>query len=381
MTTSSESAYLSPKSPSGRQTVQALIAANAPLLPSHASRLDSLDNSDPISFLNKHYGSESVLSSQLPALRLAVVDRMDQLDDRIANALQRQSETAAATRKHVQDAKASVAELENRIQQIKSKASQSETAVLEITKDMKRLDCAKKHLQRTITTLKRLHMLVHAVEQLRQTTYNPSGNVPDYKAAAHLVEATRLLLGHFSGYTQKVLPMRQLEAKVQSYQEKLRLGLVLGFRIVSFGEKKALEMNAKSKKLSLQDDEEEPRPVMSVEVMQGGVLFFDALGDTVRAQFIHEFCQDHLGHYLQEFEPPSRSEPKQEKRVSSFKVVEAKPEPETSQASLDQLEKRFTWFRDVLEQMNKKFKEVFPQNWNLQATMAGMFLQLVSDMC
>ena len=142
--------------------------------------------------------------ASLPGLREAISERMEKLDDRISNVLQRQSETADATRRHVQDAKASVVALEHRIRLVKEKASQSERAVLEITKDMKRLDCAKRHLQRTITTLKQLHMLVHAVEQLRLTCIMEP--FPDYKTASHLVDATRQLLQHFDAYTHKVEP-------------------------------------------------------------------------------------------------------------------------------------------------------------------------------
>ena len=133
---------------------------------------------------------------------------MQRLDDRISNALQRQSETADLTRRHVQDSKASVEALINRIHLVQEKASQSEVAVQEITRDMKRMDLAKKHLQRTITTLKRLHMLIHAVEQLRLACLEEP--FPDYKSASHLVDATRLLLKHFDAYTNKVEPMIRL---------------------------------------------------------------------------------------------------------------------------------------------------------------------------
>ena len=126
---------------------------------------------DPIDFMNQHYSNESVLVTQLPEIRDAISERMDRLDDRISNALQRQSESAEATQKYVQDAKVNVASLEKRIRQVQTKASQSEKTVREITKDMKRLDCAKRHLQRTITTLKRLHMLIS----------------PDYEAAFFVV--------------------------------------------------------------------------------------------------------------------------------------------------------------------------------------------------
>ena len=381
MTTTPSTATAAPTT-SPRPTKPVLTATAT--APDVATLLNSLQGRDPITFLNEHYSNESVLQLQLPALRQAVVQRMETLDDRISTALQRQSETAAATRKHVQDAKASIHELESRIQKIKTQASLSEKAVLEITKDMKRLDCAKRHLQRTITTLKRLHMLVNAVEQLRQCCL--AQPFPDYPTAAHLMEATRLLLGHFSSYTPKVTPMRSLQSKVEGYQESLRTGLVVGFRVVAFGPEKALQMVNQSQKKpaaahmdDLDDTPNEPSlPTMSIPIMQGGVLLFDALGPDVRKQFIHDFCADHLTDYIKLFEPPSKEVKSEQKRVSSFKVAEVKPEPEKAQASLDQLEKRFTWFRDLMEQMNTKFQLVFPSRWNLQATLATMFLELVS---
>ena len=87
--------------------------------------------------------------------------------------------------------------------------------MLEITRDMKRLDFAKKHLQRTITALKRLHMLLHAAEQLRMAAMvTPQQPIPRYATAAHLVDATRLLLGHFDGYMNSVPKMRQVRDAV-----------------------------------------------------------------------------------------------------------------------------------------------------------------------
>lgn len=367
------------------------VLTGAPLLSDVGVLLDQLDTDarntssfDPVAFLNKNFANESILTNQLPTLRKAVTERMEKLDDRISTALQRQSETAVATRKHVQDAKASVAALEKRIKQVQEKASQSEKAVLEITQDMKRLDFAKRHLQRTITTLKQLHMLVHAVEQLRLCTAQQP--FPDYKTASHLMDATKLLLSHFSGYTQKVEPMRILSVQVRRYQTHLKEGLVQGFRVVAFGARKALELQdkkkpgVKAKKSVMMDDDsdhDDSTAIMSMEDMQGGVMVFDALGENVRTQFIHTFCEDYLEDYVNEFEPPSL-EAKPEKRVSSFKAAEAKPDPEKSVAGLDQLEKRYSWFRDLLEQqLNAKFRLVFPNNWNVQATMASMFLELV----
>ena len=55
------------------------------------------------------------------------------------------------------------------------------------------------------------HMLLHAAEQLRKAAMvTPQQPIPKYAQAAHLVDATRLLLGHFDGYMSSVPKMRQV---------------------------------------------------------------------------------------------------------------------------------------------------------------------------
>ena len=332
---------------------------------------------DPIEFLNRHYTSEQMLVHNLPGLREAVTERMQRLDDRVSNALQRQSETAEVTRRHVQDSKASVEALVHRIHLVQEKASQSEKAVLEITRDMKRMDLAKKHLQRTITTLKRLHMLIHAVEQLRLACLEQP--FPDYKTASHLVDATRLLLKHFDAYTNKVEPMIRLSQKVTDLQEHLRLGIVRGFRIAGLGLDQTIELEKTASKKggkTLPALTEPPTP-MSPSHMQGGIALMDALGHDQRRRFIIQFCEDQLKAYKKEFQPV-RKDKAPEKRVSSFKKVE-NPEPEPAPVyGLEQVEKRFLWFRDKVTQVGQKFPNVFPSYWNVQYCLCRHFLILVS---
>ena len=147
----------------------------------------------------------------MPQLRSAISSRLSNLDDTLSTTLRHQSALAPTLERDVQHAKAAVQQLATRIAQVQSQAQRSEVAVLEITKDMKRLDYAKQHLQRTITALKRLHMLLHAAEQLRKAAMvTPQQPIPKYAQAAHLVDATRLLLGHFDGYMSSVPKMRQV---------------------------------------------------------------------------------------------------------------------------------------------------------------------------
>jgi len=56
-------------------------------------------------------------------------------------------------------------------------------------------------------------MLLHAAEQLRKAAMvTPQQPIPKYAQAAHLVDATRLLLGHFEGYMSSVPKMRQVSS-------------------------------------------------------------------------------------------------------------------------------------------------------------------------
>ena len=64
------------------------------------------------------------------------------------------------------DAQAGMAELFQRIQDIRTKAETSEKMVQEITRDIKSLDYAKKHLTTSIRTLNHLKMAVGGVDSL-----------------------------------------------------------------------------------------------------------------------------------------------------------------------------------------------------------------------
>lgn len=353
--------------------------------------------------------------AQLPHIRDAISERMDRLDDRISSALQKQSESAEATQRHVQDAKASVASLEKRIRQVQEKASQSEKTVREITKDMKRLDCAKRHLQRTITTLKRLHMLIHAVEGLRQACLLRP--FPDYKSASHLVDATRLLLKHFDAYTTKVEPMRLLSNKVNDLQGELKFTLVRGFRIVGFGLEQTAEMEKtdKVKSLVLPADVDEtgedghvatsggvpvtrepadagtvavdnPPALMTPDAMAGGIMLIDAIGKEARIEFMTGFVQDFLIEYTRIYKPVKEKaqQPKEKPRVSSFMAQPETPEPKKENTkpefALEFIERRFLWFRNLLAEIQDKYPGVFPPYWNLEYHLTKNFLRRVSCM-
>lgn len=123
--------------------------------------------------------------------------QISDLDEEISRTVQAQSEAGHQATKDVDEAKAAIRELFEKIRDMKAKAEQSEVMVQEICRDIKQLDFAKRHLQTTITALKRLHMLVTAVDQLQAVA-----KAKQYRESANLLDAVRQLLTHFESYAQ-----------------------------------------------------------------------------------------------------------------------------------------------------------------------------------
>ena len=90
------------------------------------------------------------------------------MDTSISNAIQSQSQTHSAATSDIKQAEEAIESLQTKIQDIAAKADRSERMVQVICADIRQLDHAKRHLQTTITALKRLHMLVNAVGQLEE---------------------------------------------------------------------------------------------------------------------------------------------------------------------------------------------------------------------
>ena len=120
----------------------------------------------------------------------------------------------SSARKDLENGRQSVAELFLKVRDIKAKAEQSEEMVHEICRDIKSLDYAKRHLTLTITALKRLQMLVTAVEQLVVMTQERM-----YAEAARLILAVNSLLDHFTEYAK----VRKVEQLVKVPAPSLRI--------------------------------------------------------------------------------------------------------------------------------------------------------------
>ncbi|KAI9989160.1 hypothetical protein PInf_019299 [Phytophthora infestans] len=138
---------------------------------------------DAREFINRNFPDEQSLGD-IGDFVSRLRGRMKELDDSLSQASQDQSLAAHQALVDLKEAKTASQQLFHKIHDIRGKAEQSEVMVQEICRDIKQLDYAKRHLQTTLTALKRLHMLVNAVDQLEFMS-----SQRNYREAASLLKA------------------------------------------------------------------------------------------------------------------------------------------------------------------------------------------------
>jgi len=100
-------------------------------------------------------GSLTNVDKVLKTLRM----KSRRLEAEIREIVRSQTDAGEQGKHELNEARRSIQELFTKIEQIKTKAEQSEEMVREITSGIKSLDYAKRHLTVSITTLRRLNML------------------------------------------------------------------------------------------------------------------------------------------------------------------------------------------------------------------------------
>lgn len=123
--------------------------------------------------------------------------KIRKIDSEIREVVRSQTDAGERGKMELEEAKRVILDLFTRIEHIKTKAVQSEQMVQEITADIKQLDNAKRHLTASITALKRMNMLVSAVEQLKSMSQRRQ-----YREAASILQAVQQLISYFKAYKQ-----------------------------------------------------------------------------------------------------------------------------------------------------------------------------------
>lgn len=246
------------------------------------------------------------------------------VDAEILTAVRQQSNSGSKAREDLAAATCAVQELIHKIQEIKTKAEQSETMVQEICRDIKKLDFAKKHITTTITALHRLTMLVSAVEQLQVMA-----SKRQYKEAAAQLEAVNQLCSHFEAY-RDIPKITELRDKFKSIKQILKSHVFSDFSSLGTGK--------------------ETEDTNLLQQLSDACLVVDALEPSVREELVKNFCNRELTSYQQIFEGAEL-------------------------AKLDKTERRYAWIKRRLR-TNEEIWKIFPPSLHVQYLLCIQFCKL-----
>eukprot|EP01138_Halocafeteria_seosinensis_P001605 gb/GECG01001644.1/.p1 GENE.gb/GECG01001644.1/~~gb/GECG01001644.1/.p1 ORF type:complete len:957 (+),score=153.97 gb/GECG01001644.1/:1-2871(+) len=318
------------------------------VFPKSKDELD-LPDFDVYDYINRKFPDEDSLGD-LDDEIVRCDHEIEQLDKSIASSVREQATNSSKAVKEVEDAKLSISELFSKISEIKTKSINSESMVQEICRDIKQLDVAKRNLTTSIETLHRLQMLVNSVHRLEENQRNK-----EYRETGTLIEAVNQLFTHFEHY-QDVPAVKEWTQRVNMVKSKLKQQVVLDFD--------ELMETVLSEQYAHEDDDKD------VEVSQPNTNFGE-IAENASLQRLHYCCQvidalDMVDTVVNNF---------RRKQLRGYQQTFRTPDGET----LEAIERRYSWFRRLLRDIESKFSKVFPAHWCILHQLCLKFCEYVRD--
>ena len=227
----------------------------------------------------------------------------------------------------MQSAKAELAVLFRKIESVRTRAIETEQTITSMTADIKKLDGTKRNLTLSMTALKRLQMLTTAYEQLRSLA-----KTRQYRECASLLQAVLQLMRHFNSY-RSIDQIATLSRNVAELQRELLEQVCEDFEI-AFAKG---EVAAKK------------------TILGEACLVMDALGENARSRLVTWYVNTHLREYRQVFRGNDEA------------------------GSLDNIGRRYSWFRRMLKTYDDEHSGIFPVFWRVNEVLANSFCEGTRD--
>ncbi|KAF9114222.1 Vacuolar protein sorting-associated protein 53 [Mortierella sp. AM989] len=277
-----------------------------------------------VEYINKIFPNEHSLAT-VDQVLLRLQEKAKQVQEELRELTRTQTDGGQKGQEEVEAAKKGIEMLFYKIKEIKEKATQSEQMVQEITQDIKSLDYAKRHLTTSITTLKRLQMLVTAVDQLKAMAQRKQ-----YRETAQLLEAVLQLIQYFRTF-QNVRQIAELTESVARLQAELERDIMKDFE-QSFTQDGIL--------------------VGNIAQLASACLVITILGEDVRQNLVEWYCKLQLRAYRSVF----------------------KPNEEVS--ALDNTSRRYAWLKRLLKIHDEEHAHIFPPAWDVSRVLCAQFCQI-----
>uniref|UniRef100_A0A2K5QW29 Vacuolar protein sorting-associated protein 53 homolog n=1 Tax=Cebus imitator TaxID=2715852 RepID=A0A2K5QW29_CEBIM len=289
---------------------------------------DPLDRADfnAVEYINTLFPTEQVstVSGFLHFSSFWLILSIMRLDDNIRTVVRGQTNVGQDGRQALEEAQKAIQQLFGKIKDIKDKAEKSEQMVKEITRDIKQLDHAKRHLTTSITTLNHLHMLAGGVDSLEAMTRRRQ-----YGEVANLLQGVMNVLEHFHKY-MGIPQIRQLSERVKAAQTEL------GQQILADFEEAFPSQGTK-------------RPGGPSNVLRDACLVANILDPRIKQEIMKKFIKQHLSEYLVLF---------QENQDVAW---------------LDKIDRRYAWIKRQLVDYEEKYGRMFPREWYMAERIAIEF--------
>jgi len=281
---------------------------------------------DPIEHLNAIFSHPSTLIS-IGRTASALQTHQDELSANISTLVAAQAYRDDTSLTRMQSAKDELAQLFRKIESVRTRAIQTEQTITSMTADIKRLDGTKKNLTLSMTALKRLQMLTTAYEQLRGLA-----KTRQYRECASLLQAVLQLMRHFNSY-RSIDQIATLSRNVSELQRELLEQVCDDFEIAFAKGEVAAKRG----------------------VLSEACLVMEALGENARARLVTWYVNTQLREYRQVFRGNDEA------------------------GSLDNIGRRYSWFRRMLKTYEDEHAGIFPLGWRVNEVLANSFCEGTRD--
>ena len=290
---------------------------------------DPLDDPDfnIVNYINTLFPTEQSLAS-IDEVVGKICQKTQALDDEIRSVIRTQTETTSDGNAALQEAENAIETLFVRILDIKEKAEHSEQMVKEITRDIKKLDNAKRNLTTCITTLNHLQMLVSGIDSLQHLSRKRQ-----YGEVASLLGGILDVMVYLEKYNA-IPEIKELAEQMTSLQTQLGEQILADFR-----------------------DAFKPgsNPVTASKQLTEACLVVNILDEKVKKDLLKWFIDLQLQEYLVLFSPDQDS------------------------AWLDKIDRRYSWIKKTLSDFEQKFNHIFTSHWLVARAICVEFCRISKD--
>ncbi|KAI8896468.1 Vps53-like protein, partial [Globomyces pollinis-pini] len=263
-----------------------------------------------IKYVNEIFPDEESIS-KVDSILLKLKNQIFLLDSQLKSLVQEKQTTI--NQQLVTQIQTDMKNLVAKIADIKSKASDCESTVLEITTDIKSLDQTKTNLSMTIGLLNRIHVTVHGIEYVK--------GLANRKQYEQMADVLRYLVPSIAPLKEypNVQQIVSLCDRFNGFQNEVKKSIFSEFESAFHG-------GTYSKQ---------------VELLHSSCIVLELLDSNWKEQLIKWYCDLQLADY--------------------YNIFRKNPEV----AGLQDVSRRYSWLKRLLKNYDEQHANLFPESWEM----------------